>query len=777
MLLQQKAEPLSDLQLCYAPTFATMSPTLRSFFLIVFSLSLVVSIAQSVELNGVLIDPSSQDPVVGAVVQLVGTGLGSTTNLSGQYLIKKIPQGNYTIRVSSLGFGTVETTLKLDRNLTKDFNMEVKGIDLREVNVRPQGQGTNTEVINGMDRLTRPVNSSQDLLQLVPGLFIAQHAGGGKAEQIFFRGFDVDHGTDLQVSVDGLPVNMVSHAHGQGYADLHFTIPETVDKLLVHKGPYDARFGDFATSGTVEFLTKNSLDKSEVKLEGGMFNTMRAVGQFDLLGKKHLLTQRTENAYIAGEYAYTDAYFKSPQGFGRYNLFGKYTGQLAERTHLTLSGSTFGAQWSASGQVPQRAVTNGIIDRFGSVDDQEGGSTERTNAYATLVSGLRNGGSIKNQVYFVKYDFELFSNFTFFANDSANGDMIAQTDDRSIMGYTGSYNVNTHLGSRALHIGTGVGLRYDQADIALKNAVERVVFDTIVAGSVDQLNANGYVDATLDVTDRFSVNLAARLDVFRFMYGDARGTDSLSGTAVQHRFSPKLNFSYVLSDRVQLYLRTGMGFHSNDARAVVVDQANRTLPRAYGVDIGSTFKPLPRMLVNAALFGLYLESELVYVGDGGVVETSDPTRRMGLDVSVRYQVTKKLFADMDVNLVQAQLVGAPSGEDQIPLAPRFTTIGGLAYVQERGWNASLRYRHIADRPANETNSVVAKGYFLIDAKTSYRFTALEIGASVENLLNAEWNQAQFDTESRLSNETAAVSELHFTPGTPFFLKGFVTYRF
>ena len=750
---------------------------LRFTYLFLSCMSVGGSFAQSFDLEGRLTDTKSSDPLVGAAVLLVGTNFGTTTDLNGRFLIKKVPQGDYTFRISSLGYGNTEEVITIDKYTTKDLSIDVKGIELREVSVRPQAQATTTDVINGLDRLTRPVNTSQDLLQLVPGLFIAQHAGGGKAEQIFFRGFDIDHGTDLQVSVDGMPVNMVSHAHGQGYADLHFTIAETVDKLQVHKGPYNARFGDFATSGTVEFLTKNSLDKSEIKVEGGMFNTFRAVGQFDLLGKKHLLTKRTENAYIAGEFAYTDAYFKSPQGFGRYNLFGKYTGQLGERTHLTLSGSTFSAKWDASGQVPERAVQNGTIDRFGAIDDREGGNTQRTNAYATLVSGTLNGGSFKNQIYFVKYDFELFSNFTFFANDSVNGDMIAQTDDRTIMGYNGSYAVNTHLGSRSLKLVAGAGLRYDQADIALKNAVERVVFDTIVSGTVDQINAGVYADATLEVTERFSVNLAARLDVFRYNYGDSRGADSLSGNKLQQRVSPKLNFTYALNDRVQLYLRTGMGFHSNDARAVVMDNANRTLPRAYGVDIGSTFKPAPRMLVNAAFFGLYLESELVYVGDGGVVETSDATQRMGLDLSIRYQLTKRLFVDLDLNLVQAKLINAPKGEDQIPLAPRFTTIGGLAYVQDRGLNASLRFRHIADRPANETNGVVAKGYFLVDAKVSYRFTAFEVGATVENLFNVDWNQAQFDTESRLRNETEPVSELHFTPGTPFFLKGFVSYRF
>lgn len=735
------------------------------------------SVAQTFTLRGSLADEQDRFPLIGASVTLAGTALGTTTDENGRFSITGIPEGNQVVRASYIGYGQLETTVDVTREVDLQLTMERKAIDLGEVNVSPRSAATTTTTISGLDRLTRPVNSSQDLLQLVPGLFIAQHAGGGKAEQIFFRGFDIDHGTDLQVSVDGMPVNMVSHAHGQGYADLHFTIPETVGKLIVHKGPYDARFGDFATSGTVEFQTRNSVDRSELKVEAGQFNTVRAVGQFDVLGKKHVFTQRKESAYIAGEYAYTDAYFRSPQGFGRFNLLGKYAGQIGERAHLTLSASTFSAEWDASGQVPQRAVDSGIIDRFGAIDDNEGGSTQRTNAYATLVNGLRNGGSLRNQVYFVKYDFNLYSNFTFFANDSINGDMIAQTDDRSILGYTGTYGVDTHLGARALRFNAGAGMRYDQADISLKNAVERVVYDTIVAGGVAQLNAHGFVDAHLSLTDRLTVNAAARLDVFRFMYTDDRNIDSLSGMATQQRVSPKLNFTYTMNDRVQLYLRTGMGFHSNDARAVVVDNANRTLPKAYGADLGATFKPLPRMLVNAALWGLYLESELVYVGDGGVVETSDPTRRMGVDLSVRYQLTDRLFADVDVNAVDGILVDVPEGENAIPLAPRFTTIGGLAYVQDRGFNASLRYRHITDRPANEDNSVVAEGYFLIDAKASYRFANLELGATVENLLDVEWNQAQFDTESRLSNEVEPVSELHFTPGTPFFLKGFVTYLF
>ncbi len=747
----------------------------RNLTLLVLLFFSALSSAQTFTLSGTITEQDGT-PVQSANVVIDGS-LGCVTDELGRYTITGLSAGEHTIIVSILGFARNEQRVQIRRDTELTVALLPAAIELKEVSVATKQGGSRTESISLLDIRTRPVNNSQELMQLVPGLFVAQHAGGGKAEQIFFRGFDIDHGTDLQISVDGLPVNMVSHAHGQGYADLHFTIPETMDKLMVHKGPYDARFGDFATSGTVEFLTRNSIDGNEIKAEYGMFNTVRAVGLFNLLDEKHLLSHRKENAYLAAEYVFTDAYFNSKQDFGRFNLFGKYNGQIGERTMLTLSASTFSAAWNASGQVPERAIANGKIDRFGAIDDNEGGETSRTNAYATLSTGLRDGGLIKHQVYFVKYDFNLYSNFTFFAADSVNGDMIAQTDDRTIVGYTGTYGKSTRIGDLPFRFNTGLGARYDQADISLKNAIERMVYDTIVAGSVDQLNANAYWDGVLSVTEKFTVNPSLRFDLFNFMYTDARGDKSTSGQAMQMRVSPKLNFDYSISDRAQLYLRTGMGFHSNDARAVVVDSADATLPRAYGADLGTTFKPLPRMLVNAALWGLYLESELVYVGDGGVVETSDPTRRLGIDLSVRYQLSKHLFADLDLNLVNGKVIGPPTGENAIPLAPQFTTIGGLAYKRDKGFNASLRYRHIADRPANETNTVVAEGYFLVDATASYRLPKVEFGASVENLFDVEWNQAQFDTESRLQDEPEAVSELHFIPGTPFFLKGFVSYRF
>lgn len=746
------------------------------FYFFLFFLTSGNLFAQHLSIKGQLTGTDGGNPIIGATVILANTDKGTTTDAIGNFNITGLSQGNYQIVISYLGYEKFQKEISLTNNHQINISLKPSSINLTEVTVSPNKSITQSESISGVDKLLRPVNTAQDLLRLVPGLFIAQHAGGGKAEQIFLRGFDSDHGTDFNISVDGMPVNMVSHAHGQGYADFHFVIPETVDRLKVYKGPYTARFGDFATSGTGEFFTKNSIDHTEVKAELGMFDTYRALGMFKLLDKQHLFTKEKENAYIAGEYVFTNAYFDQKQKFNRYNLLGKYSGMLNASNYFTFSASTFFAHWDASGQVPQRAIDAGIIDRFGSVDPTEGGQTHRTNINSILTTTTKHNVIIKNQLYYVNYYFNLYSNFTFYLNDSVHGDEINQTDNRHIFGYSGTYQKDYFIAGKTLHTTAGIGTRNDLAQISLKPAEKRIVRDTTVSGKVYQQNTNTFLDLTLDINKRFSINAGTRLDYFQFNFTDDK-VDSLSGTKSIVRASPKLNFYYAVNEQLQFFLKSGIGFHSNDARAVVINHVDNSLPKAYGGEIGSEFKLGKRILVNAALWGLYLESELVYVGDEATVETNNPTQRIGIDLSIRYQITDKLFADVDLNYNHGRLVGLPEGENFIPLAPRLTSIAGLTYKQDKGINASLRYRYIDSRPANETNSVTAKGYFLLDAVLAYKLSKFEFGLSAENLLNTVWNQAQFDTESRLFNEPAPVSELHFTPGTPFFLKGNIAFHF
>ncbi|AII52608.1 TonB-dependent receptor [Hymenobacter sp. APR13] len=736
-------------------------------------------------LRGTITDSLSGQPLPGTGLQLTGPAgtTGTATDALGHFRLGGLAAGTYTLQATGLGYGTRRQTLTLAAGETQTLTLALPAValNLREVTVaQPRDPNQSLAAITRIDQVLRPVNSAQDLLPLVPGLVIAQHAGGGKAEQIFIRGFDVDHGTDFNVSIDGLPVNMVSHAHGQGYADMHFVIPETVDALRVYKGPYTARFGDFATAGSGEFSTKTSLESSLAKVEIGRFDTRRAVALLDVLpAGKHLLSNQTESAYLASEYTFTNAYFDSPQHFRRFNGLGKYTGILSDRTSLMLLGSHFTSRWDASGQVPERAVRDSRISRFGSIDDTEGGSTSRTNATAVLTTALPHDAVLRQQAYYSRYDFNLYSNFTFFLENPDQGDQIRQTDGRNIYGYTGTYEHAGQLGRRALRSTFGLGTRIDDVDVALRNSVKRQVTGTIVAGRVFEQNLNAYLDETLTLTEQLTLNAALRADYFVFRYRDAQDTET-SGRATKARISPKLNIYYDLTPNTQLFVRSGVGFHSNDARAVVVNRNDSlpALPRAIGYEVGSTFKPLPALVVNAAFWVLHLQDELVYVGDGGFTESAGRTRRFGADVALRYQLSRVLFADVDLNYAHGRLVGVPKGENYIPLAPSFTTVGGLTLKQPRGLSASLRYRHLNTRPANEANTVQAQGYFLLDAVASYAVGRFVLGATAENLLNVEWNQAQFDTLSRLPGEPVeGVSELHYTPGTPFFVKGSVSVLF
>ena len=305
--------------------------------------------------------------------------------------------------------------------------------------------------------------------------------------------------------------------------------------------------------------------------------------------------------------------------------------------------------------------------------------------------------------------------------------------------------------------------------------MKRKFLSSVQRGDINQANANAFISETLELTDRWAINAAVRFDYFHFSYHNKLARENTSAHA--SIVSPKLNLSYQLNSGTQLYIRSGTGFHSNDARVVVARDARQILPRAIGVDLGIDTKLFDNVLVHAALWRLDLNQEFIYVGDAGIVEPSGETKRQGLDLSVRWQVLPWLFADTDVTLADPKAKGQPEGADNIPLAPKFSSIGGLTIRCKNGLNGSLRYRYLDHRPANEDNSVTADGYFLMDGVLNYTKSKFEIGVSAENIFNVSWKEAQFDTESRMAGEATPVSEIHFTPGTPFFAKLHVTVFF
>jgi outer membrane receptor for Fe3+-dicitrate len=691
----------------------------------------------------------------------------SHSNEFGSFSIDKTSSGD-TFEISALGYKKANFTIKTDDAV---FVLENDVYSLEQVVIQPKLKAMN--VISKIDLLTAPVNSSQEILRKIPGLFIGQHAGGGKAEQIFLRGFDIDHGTDIAISVDGMPVNMVSHAHGQGYADLHFVIPETIDKIDFGKGTYYANKGDFATAGYVGFQTKEAVDKSVVSVEIGQFNTFRTVGIFNLLENK-----KNQKAYFATEYVLTDGPFDSPQNFKRINLFGKYTSILSDKSKVTIIGSRFFSKWDASGQIPQRLINNGTISRFGSVDDTEGGNTSRTNFNVAYTKPIDENTFIKSNVFYSNYQFELYSNFTFFLEDPVNGDQIRQKENRNLYGLNSEINKKVQFNENNALFQLGFGFRADETtDTELSHTLNRsTTLNRLKLGDIDQTNIFSYLNTEFEF-GKLKINPAIRMDYFKFNYQDKLASTYDTQSENKVKFSPKLNFMYSQNANFQLYLKSGLGFHSNDTRVVVANAGKQILPTAIGTDLGTIFKPFPRLMVNAAVWYLQLQEELVYVGDAATVEISGRTKRMGIDFGLRYQVSDYLFFDTDLNYTYARSIDSPKRENYIPLAPDFTATAGLNSAKYKGFSGGFHYRYLKSRPANEDNSIVAKGYMISDINLNYEYGNITFGLSAENIFNTKWNETQFATESQLQNESQSVEEIHFTPGSPFFLKGKVSYRF
>ncbi|QNF31313.1 TonB-dependent receptor (plasmid) [Adhaeribacter swui] len=722
-------------------------------------------------ITGTIVNNTSEQPLSNVAITLKSPQKVIYTNTLGKYRFDKLMAGTYQIEISLLGYvrQTISVVVQEDQAISVVTKLLPTAIALSQVTIL-QPQTEDQQLISSLDIKLRPITNSQEILRLVPGLFIGQHAGGGKAEQIFLRGFDLDHGTDIRLSVDGMPVNMVSHAHGQGYADLHFVIPELVQNVDFGKGPYQVSQGNLATAGYVNFKTRSTIDSNMIKLEAGQYDTYRAVGIFDLLGERG--KEKQQSAFIASEYSFSNGYFDNPQKFNRLNLFGKFHGHLSEATRLTLTGSTFYSKWNHSGQIPDRAVASGLIGFFGSIDPNEGGETSRTNLNAELVTVTPNNNVIRHQLFYSKYDFELYSNFTFFREDSINGDQIRQKENRHLWGYNGSFTSNLALGNKELTSTVGIQYRQDltkETELShTKNRVETL--EQYQLGNINEINAGIYIDEFLQLSPQWTATAGLRFDVFRNQYENLLTTPASKANASASILSPKLNLYYTPSTQVQIYLKSGKGFHSNDTRVVVPQNGRQILPAAYGSDLGFVWKPYPRLLVNAAAWYLWLEQEFVYVGDEGVVEPSGRSQRTGLDLSIRYQLTDYLYADADISAAKSRALGETEGQYYLPLAPLLTSAGGLSWQGAGRYSGSLRYRYMGDRPANEDNSLVANGYFVNDLQANYSFKKQQLGLSVQNLFNTRWKETQFATESRLQTEATPVNEIHFTPGIPFFAR-------
>jgi outer membrane receptor for monomeric catechols len=658
--------------------------------------------------------------------------------------------------------------------------------------------------LTGEEMRLRPYVSTGDLLNAAPGFFSIQHAGGGKANQYFLRGFDADHGTDVAFFVDGVPINAVTHGHGQGYTDLHFVIPELIQRMEVRKGPYYSEYGDFATAGAVNLVLDSEKPHSSLSLGGGTHRTFRGLT---------ILSPKTDSVkpLIAVEVFGTDGPFQNPEDLLRVNVFARTSFDLRGRTRLSLTGTAYINDWNASGQIPLREVQSGNLDYFGSIDPNEGGQSQRYSLYMSIDSPAKAGAAGKRSVggeglslvgWVTHSRFALYSNFTFFANNPVDGDMIRQGDNRTTFGLRTKYGFVHRFDRVSLKSRFGANFRFDAIDNTLQDAPAREVANTRADAEVGQGSVGVFAEEELSWKWLRLIG-GLRVDYFGFNVNDRLEDTSVldtktSGERAQAIVLPKASLITQPVEPLELFFNFGRGFHSNDARGVVLGADPVTpLTAALGWELGARVIAWERLELSAVFFWLKLDSELVWVGDEGTTEPNGETRRLGIETQVRLQILPWLLADLDVTWVRAEFVNNPGNANAVALAPELLLSGGLTARDERtGLSGRLGVFYIADRPATEDRFLTAEGFVRIDASFGWDNERFGIQAQLLNLFNSRWRQAQFATTGRLPGEnspadcpsgTRPVTEpdgafvgcedMHFTPGWPIHFQVLATVKF
>jgi outer membrane receptor protein involved in Fe transport len=639
-----------------------------------------------------------------------------------------------------------------------------------------------------------------DLLEVTPGLEVGQHAGGGKANQYLIRGFDADHGTDVALFVDGVPVNVRSHAHGQGYADFHFVIPETIEEVEITKGPYEAEVGDFATAGSVNLVTREGLEESIVKFEGGSFDTQRYL----------LMFSPDEGAFAGGDEAPARALFAleaygtdgpfhddNEEDLWRYNLFGSFGVELGEETELTATLNVYDGKWDASNEIPQRAVDGPGFDRWDAVDPTDGGDSSTARTLVKLLHRPSDREQFEAAAWFDWYALDLYSNFTFFLEDPVNGDQILQQDDRIRYGGWLEYARTLEAAPVPVALRGGLETQNDDAHVRLRTSTERDITGTIADDEIVERSLALWGELEVIPLPWVRTVLGLRAEEFWYDVNHIEGTSSpAEGEENDGQLLPKLNVilrpfaeDALLPCAIgpvrdfELFLNFGKGYHSNDARDVVAQPREPTLASAYGWEIGARTRFFDRLDVAAAYWWLNLERELVFVGDAGETEQKPRSRRRGVEVAAELEILDWLFLQGSLGYSSGEFVGARDGSDalpgrKIPQAVRFIADAGLVARHPAGVSAELSYRTLGQRYGTEDPSTPRlRSWAVWDAAVRYRRGPFEVGVIVENLGNTHWESAEFFFESQLAGELAGAEDLHFVPGNPRNARVVLAYHF
>jgi hypothetical protein len=614
----------------------------------------------------------------------------------------------------------------------------------------------------------RPVDRAGDILESVPGLVTSQHSGEGKANQYYLRGFNLDHGTDFATSVAGIPVNLPSHAHGQGYTDLNFVIPELVSGIQYRKGVSEAQDGDFTTAGAAEIGYVNTLDHALALASSGEQGYGRLlVAQSPQLGEGHLL--------YAFEAAHNKGPWVNPDDYKKYNGVLRYSVENGPDT-LAFTAMGYRGRWNATDQVPDRAISEGLVSRFGAIDPTDGGLTHR---YSFSADWLRSGDDARTRItaYGFDYSLNLFSNFTYFLNDPIHGDQIEQIDRRFVTGLVASQEWRTQWFGRDSENTAGLQFRNDNIPtVALYHTEARELLSVTRQDHVRESTEGIYYQNSTAWSGRFRTVLGLREDFFQFTVRSNIAENS--GSQGASIFSPKLSVVLGPWDNTEFYLNAGYGFHSNDARGTTItvdpeDPARPASPvtplvRTEGVEAGLRALLAPHLQTTVVLWGLDIGSELLFLGDAGTTEPSRPSRRTGIEVTNFYRPVPWLLLDADIALSKARFRDFDSAGDRIPGAIENVASAGAAVEGLSKLSGGLWMRYFGPRPLIEDNSVRSHSSTTWSGQIGYELLpGARLVLQVFNMFNAKVSDIDYYYTSRLPGEPAdGVADIHSHPAEP-----------
>jgi len=649
-------------------------------------------------------------------------------------------------------------------------------------NLVGQAVSASQGVISQDEIALRPSLRTGDVLELVPGMVVTQHSGTGKANQYFLRGFNLDHGTDFATSIDGMPINMRTHGHGQGYTDLNFIIPEAVDSIAYKKGAYYADVGDFSGAGSAEMSTASYRERGLAEVTLGEDNYAR-----------FLLMDSVQAAggdwFYALEANQNDGPWSDiDEDLEKLNLMLKHSRELAGGD-FSVMFMAYDNTWNSADQIPARAVDSGLIDELGSIDESLGGETSR---YSLNAAWKHN--NLQVSAYAIRYQMDLWSNFTYQLDDPVNGDQFQQVDDRWIFGGTLSKSFDGKLAGKPMLNRLGAETRYDKIDeVGLKKTQQRNALGTIRSDAVDEFSAGVYWENQLAWTEKLKTVLGVRYDYYDFDVNSLIGSNingiDLSdngGSADEGQASLKGSVIYTLNEQLEVYASAGQGFHSNDARGttIQVDPSDGTavdtvdpLVRSFGYEIGARSFWNKSLNTSIALWVLELDSELLFVGDAGNTEPSRKSERQGVEVTAYYRMTDNWTLDVEYAYTDAEFKeSAPEG-NHIPGAIEQVWQLGVSANYTNGLFGSLRLRHFGERPLEESGQVTSDSSTVVNLRAGYRWHDWTLRADLLNLLDSNDHDIDYLYESRLPGEANPVEDLHYHVLEPRTLRVSLGYQF